>query len=95
MWKNNNMERAIRLFQSGTILTKSKTGSTDKEKECEECGVKEDMEHLLVKCKIFREIRLKWGVDEHDSISELLQLGIKDERKGGYLEELYMKRFIH
>ena len=47
---NERKSRRLRLYESGSVLTKSKMGGTESEKACERCGVEENLEHLVKDC---------------------------------------------
>ena len=83
----------MRMFQSGAVITRSKTESNEEEKKCTECNEKENVDHLILECKRFERLRKRWKIDNDVAITDILHLSSKDERMGPYLEQLYHIRY--
>ena len=69
---NRMKSRRLRMFESGTVMTRSKTGGTDREKECRICKVEETVEHLLKDCEELKEARKVWKMEELE-VDEILR----------------------
>jgi hypothetical protein len=82
LWKNDRHDTVVRLFQSGTVLTKSKTGKSELEKNCSTCNTKDTIEHRVGHCKEYEIIRDRYKLKEK-RVSEIL---FEEE---DYLVEIY------
>ena len=91
-WKNQQQDRIIRLFQCGALLTRHKTGNTPLDKQCEECEVIETIEHLVKYCKKYECIRKDWDISETTTMLDILD--VKQQSRWGFLEKLYILRFL-
>ena len=94
MWKNSQDETVIRLFQSGSILTKDKVGKSDNEKKCSICHETETLYHLVKSCNKFENLRLNYDIKMEDNMEDILQLNNNDAKFKDYLMDLYQKRFL-
>ena len=76
-WRSGRKDRIVKMYQSGSILTRSRMGETEEEKRCTECGVKEDLEHLVMSCRRFSRLREEEGVNGRN-MEEILFGGYED-----------------
>ena len=84
--------RTIRLFQSGAVVQRWQ------EEICTLCNVENDLEHMLLSCDKYDDLRQKYGIGENDiedtDILNILQL---DERNSNdnsvnFLVEMYDRK---
>ena len=85
LWTNSKRDKIIKMYQSGTVLLKGKTGKSEEEKDCQECRVKEDLKHHLEECKIYDIIRRQFGM-ANIKCNNILDLRKKNEKREKFLE---------
>jgi len=79
-WKNNKEDDLIKLLQSGAILTKGRTGRTVEEKMCKECGIEENLKHLVKDCRRYDRCRKELRIAKGTTYETIIQLeGIQRE----------------
>lgn len=83
IWKSTRRDRVIKRFQANVILTNSKVGKTEEDRNCVTCGVKEDLEHVIKSCRRFEQLREDFGITNHKKVEEIL---LEDEE---FLFRLY------
>ena len=88
MWKSTRKERTIKLYQSGSILTKSRTGVTELDRRCEVCDEKEDLKHVVMTCKKHKELREQYNIKKEEDMINILF----NETKENYIIELDRRR---
>ena len=90
---NLHVISVIKMFQSGAVLTKDRTGGSDQEKLCLKCNVKEDIEHLLKVCDEFKEERFNYQIRDDTTMEMILQFKDRNKAFTEYLCSIFQKRF--
>lgn len=82
IWKSTKGDRILKLYQSGSVLTRTKTGRTEEDKKCKICDKMDDIEHMIGECKIYEEVRQRHKLVDINIEKVLFEDGEK------YLEEI-------
>lgn len=90
--ENSFEHTVIRLFQSGSILTNSKTGKNESEKKCPNCDAVETIDHLLIHCPFFNSLRNTCQV-KLATIYDILHFSKQEQQLTRFITELFKQRF--
>ena len=95
-WRNCDQDNVLKKFQCGAILFNSKTGKLPNERICS-CGeAVEDLHHVVLKCKLYKDLRDRSNINNETQIEDILQLQPYSNTNVDvyYLQMIYKKRFL-
>ena len=94
-WRNNKQETIIRIFQSRALPLSFTIRDNN---SCEYCITdQKDIQHILLECSAFTDLRDKYNISEDLDIATLIQLKdtqhIQMKTHESYITELFIRKY--